>query len=229
MRKHSLFACLAIAGALPSIARAHHGLDFILVQTAHLPEKGSGYVFGRVNRLEGEESETEIEPAALWGVTNRIALETHAHFAKESGESFGYEAVAGAAHFLLSPLSRELSYGMSVEYEVGSGHHGDDFLVSGVVGYEHKLWAAAANLLYERAEGSSAEWGYAGGVRRNLTSRHAIGIEMQGTFEEHGNSEVLVAYYGQLREKFWINAGIGKRIDEGPDHAAHLSFIYRFK
>jgi hypothetical protein len=229
MRKHSLFACVAIAGALPSVARAHHGLDFILVQTAHLPEKGSGYVFGRVNRLEGDGSETEIEPAALWGVTNRVALETHAHFAKASGESFGYESVAGAAHFLLSPLSRELSYGMSVEYAVGSGDHGDDLAVSGVVGYEHKRWAAAANLMYERAEGSSAAWGYAGGVRRNLTSKHAIGVEAQGTFEEHGNSELLVAYYGQLGDKFWLNAGLGKRIDEGPDHAAHLSFIYRFK
>ena len=118
---------------------------------------------------------------------------------------------------------------MSVEYEVGSGHHGDDFLVSGVVGYEHKLWAAAANLLYERAEGSSAEWGYAAGIRRNLTAKHAIGVEMLGTFEEHGNSEVLVAYYGQLSDRFWLNAGIGKRIDEGPDHAAHFSVIYRFK
>ncbi len=229
MRKHFLFACLAIAGALPSVARAHHGLDFILVQTAHLPEKGSGYVFGRVNRLESDESETEIAPAALWGVTNRIALETHAHFAKASGESFDYESVAGAAHFLLSPLSRELSYGMSVEYAVGSGDHGDDFAVSGVVGCEHKRWAAAANLMYERAEGSPPEWGYAAGIRRNLTPKHAIGVEAQGTFEERSNSELLVAYYGQLGDKFWLNAGLGKRIDEGPDHAAHFTFIHRFK
>ena len=229
MRKHSMFACLAIAGALPSVARAHHGLDFILLQTAHLPEKGSGYVFGRINHLDGDVSETELEPAALWGVTNRVALETHAHFTKAGGESLGYEAVAGASHFLLSPLSRELSYGVSVEYAVGSGHNGDDFAVSGVVGYEHKRWAAAANLVYERAEASSAEWGYAAGVRRNLTPKHAIGVEMVGTFEQHGNSELLVGYYGQLSERFWLNAGIGKRIDEGPDHAAHVSFIYRFK
>jgi hypothetical protein len=229
MRKHFLFAWLAIAGALPGVARAHHGLDFILLQTAHLPEKGTGYVFGRVNRFTGDESETELEPAALWGVTNRIALETHAHFAKVEGESFGYESVAGAAHFLLSPLSRELSYGMSVEYAIGSGDHGDDFAVTGVVGYEHKRWAAAANLLYERVQGSPSEWGIAAGARYNVMPRHAIGIEAVNTLETHGNSELLVGYYGQLGDKFWLNAGLGKRIDEGPDHTAHVSFIYRFK
>ena len=229
MRKHSLFACLAIAGALPSAARAHHGLDFILVQTAHLPEKGTGYVFGRVNRFTGDESETELEPAALWGVTNRIALETHAHFAKPSGDSFDHEAVAGAGHFLLSPLSRELSYGMSVEYALGSGDHGDGFAVTGVVGYEHKRWAAAANLLYDRVQGSPSEWGIAAGVRRNIATKHAIGVEAVNTLETHGNSELLVGYYGQLNDRFWLNAGLGKRIDEGPDRAAHFSFIYRFQ
>ena len=192
MRKHFLFACLAAAGALPCVAHAHHGLDFLLVQTAHLPEKGTGYVFGRVNRLDGDESENELEPAALWGITNRVALEAHAHFAKASGESFGYESVAGAAHFLLSPLSRELSYGVSVEYARGAGEHRDEFAVTGVVGYEHKRWAAAANLLYDRAQGESAAWGYAGGVRRSITPKHAIGLETQGTFEAHGYSELLV-------------------------------------
>ena len=59
MRKHFPFACLAAAGALPCVAHAHHGLDFLLVQTAHLPEKGTGYVFGRVNRLDGDESEND--------------------------------------------------------------------------------------------------------------------------------------------------------------------------
>jgi hypothetical protein len=228
MHKHLAFACLAVAGALPEVAHAHHGLDFILVETAHLPERGSAYAFARINDLTAAESETELEPAALWGVTNRIALETHAHYAKEGDASWHYESVAGAAHFLLSPPGYALSYGVSVEYALG--HHTEDIVAAtGAIGYGRNGWMTSGNLLYEKATGASGEWSYAAGIRKALTPKHGVGLETRGTFEEHGYSELVVGYYGEWSQRLSFNAGIGTRVDEGPDHAAHMTFIWRFK
>jgi hypothetical protein len=42
LRNFSL-ACAIAACPTFNAAHAHHGLDFLLVQTAHLPEKGTGY------------------------------------------------------------------------------------------------------------------------------------------------------------------------------------------
>ena len=220
---------LAIA-SIPGVARAHHGLDFVLVETAHLPESKSGYVFGRLTRFDASESETEIEPAALWGMTDRVALEAHAHYAKEDGGSFEYESVAPAVHFRLSPMGKALSFGVSAEYAFESGHDGRDVVVAaGVVGYERNGWIAAGNLLLEKRSGSSGEWGYAAGIRRTLTPKHGVGLELRDAFDGGDRSEVLIGYYGELAPRFSVTAGIGSGIDEGPDHTAHATLIWRFK
>jgi hypothetical protein len=70
---------------------------------------------------------------------------------------------------------------------------------------------------------------YAAGLRKALTPKHDVGLETRGTFEKHGYSELLIGYYGEWSQRRSFNAGIGTRVDEGPDHAAHMTFIWRFK
>lgn len=87
-------ACGTLAMMLPVAASAHHGLDFIFAQTAHLPEQGAGYAIGRIDYISEKEDEMEFEPALLYGATDWLTLELHAYFEKESGNSsealFGY-------------------------------------------------------------------------------------------------------------------------------------------
>ena len=228
--KRLVFACLPVACALPNTVQAHHGLDFILVQTAHLPERGSGYAFARLNHLSESEDETEIEPAVLYGAADRIAVEAHAHYAKEGGGSFTYESIAPAVHFRLTSRERPLAVGISAEYAFASGSGSADVAdVAAIAGYERGRWMAAANLLYEKLSGAAGEWGYAAGIRRTFGLKHGIGVEALGSFESDGYSEMMVGYYGELSEQFTINAGIGTKIDEGPDQAFHMTFIWRFK
>lgn len=214
----------------PMMAQAHHGLDFLLVQTAHLPERGTGYDLMRMDFISEAHDETEFEPAVLYGATDLMTVELHAHYEKEEGESTRYESVAPAAHFRFTSRGQPFAAGLSAEYEFAHNSHDEDVVeLAGVFGYETPTWNLSANILYEKESGSSREWGYAVGARYNLGEQHGIGVEVLGSFESHGSSEMMLGYYGTISESFSINVGIGTGIDKGPDWAARTAFIWRFK
>ena len=188
-----LLACAIGACVFSTPARAHHGRDFILVQTAHLPEKGTGYVIARLAHLDEEEDEVELEPAILYGLADWVAVDVHAHYSKHGDESFGYEALAPEAVFRLTPRNQALAAGVSVEYEIAHESAEDDVVgVSGIVGWEKDGWITAGNLLYEKPSHASGEWGYALGARRALAPGHALGLELAGSLESGGSAEALV-------------------------------------
>jgi hypothetical protein len=221
----ALVACLAI-----NVSRAHHGLDFLLVQTAHLPERGTGYLAARLDHISEARDESEFEPAVLYGATDWMTVELHAHYEKEEGESSKYESVAPAFNFRLTPREQAFSVGISAEYEIAHASDDEDVVeMAAIFGYEMDQWIVTGNVLYERSSGVSGEWGYAAGVRHTFGQKHGLGLELLGSLESGGSSEMLVGYYGEFSERFTFNAGIGAGIDEGPDNAARMAFIWRFK
>lgn len=223
-------ACVFPACLVLNVSRAHHGLDFLMVQTAHLPDKGTGYLAARLDRISEAHDESEFEPAVLYGATDWMAVELHAHYEKEEGESSKYESVAPALHFRLTPRQQAFSIGISAEYEIAHASDDEDVAELGAIfGYEMDQWIVTGNVLYEKQSGASGEWGYAAGVRHTFGQKHGLGLELLGSFESHGSSEMLVGYYGEFSEQFTFNAGIGAGIDDGPDHSARMAFIWRFK
>jgi len=230
MLKRNLTIFLLLPALVPGIAQAHHGLDFLVVQTAHLPVTGTAYAIARVDYLAEEEDEMEFEPAVLFGATDWLALELHAHVEKPGGDSAHFESIAPAAHFRLTPRGNKISFGVSLEYEFARDSDAEDvFELSGIFGYEADGWIATANLQYEKAAHESSELGFALGARRDVRPGHGIGVELFGSLEDNGPSEVLVGYYGELSDRFSLNAGIGTGLDDGPDWALRSSFIWRFR
>jgi hypothetical protein len=230
MYKYLSLACIVPLCISPGVARAHHGLDFILVQTAHLPERGTAYALTRINHLSDTEDETEIEPAVLYGLNDWMAVELHAHFAKEGDNSMGYESIAPAVHFRLTPRAQAASFGLSAEYAFAHDAESADIAnIVAVAGYEGNGWMAAGNVSFEKPSGLSGEWGYSFGVRRNVSARHGIGLEVVGSFENDGYGEAMVGYYAELSKQFTFNAGLGAGFDGGPDVAAHMTVIWQFR
>jgi len=228
---HRYLAVCAIAVAVfPTVAYSHHGLDFIAVQTVHLPQQGATYAVGRVDYISEEEYEMEFEPAVLFGATDWMAVEVHAHFEMEEGESTKYESIAPALLFRLTPREQQFSFGLSVEYEFADASDEEDVVgLTAILGYEFSKWTVAANLVHEKATSSPAEWGYAAGIRRSFRDNHGFGLELNGSLESDGSSGILAGYYGELSERFSINAGIGTGLDDGPDWSLHSAFIWQFK
>jgi hypothetical protein len=230
MLKKMLAACALGACLLFNVAHAHHGLDFLEVETSHLPEPGTGYAFARTDRLRGDETETEVAPAVLFGAADWLAVEVHAHYAKVDGEALRYEAVAPALHFRLTPSNQQLSFGISTEYELAHSSDDSDVLdLAAVLGYQMYRWTFAGNLTYERLSGEAGEWGYALGVRNTFKERHGLGVELIGSLESEGSGEVLIGYYGELAPRFTLNAGLGAGFDGGPDRTARVGVIWQFK
>ena len=117
-------SCLFISLLSPA-ARAHHGRDFLLTQTAHLPLQGEFYAIARQDFVdEGEEQEWEFEPAAIGAVTDWLTLEIHSHIENVSGESVEYESTAAAGYFRFTPRESTLAVGAAIEYELA--RHRDD-------------------------------------------------------------------------------------------------------
>ena len=127
------------------------------VQTAHLPEQGAGYAIGRIDYISEKQDEVEFEPALLYGATDWLTLELHAHFEKETGAYLEYESLAPALHFRLTPREQQFSIGVSVEYEFAGDSAGEDVLeVTAIFGYEFSDWMVTTNIVLEDPSGQHA-------------------------------------------------------------------------
>ena len=230
MTNRYIAVCLLTASVFPTVAYSHHGLDFISVQTVHLPQQGAAYAIGRVDYISEEEYEVEFEPAVLFGATDWMAIEIHAHYEKEQGGSTKYESIAPALQIRLTPRDQQFSLGLSVEYEFAGESDEDDVVgLTAILGYEFSAWTVATNLRHEKAANAPGEWDYAVGVRRSFRHDHGFGLELNGSLESDGSSGILAGYYGELSERFSINAGIGTGLDGGPDWSLRSAFIWQFK
>jgi len=230
MINRKLVACVVVACLLPATGHAHHGVDFILAQTAHLPAQGAGYLVGRVDYVAKNENEAEFQPEVLYGATEWMSLDLHAHIAKPQGQSASYEALAPEVTVRLTPRASALSAAVSAEYEIARDGNADDvFGLAGIVGYATEEWLATVNLVYEKPSGSTREWSFAAGVRRNLSHDHGLGLEFTGPLESGGNTEALLGYYGGLSERLTFNAGLGTGIAGGPDWSLRTTLIWQFR
>jgi hypothetical protein len=71
---------------------AHHGKDFLLVESYELPHPGAIYAVSAEEFLFDRSALTfHDEPSLLFGMTDRIAAEVHAHVAKEPRSGFYHD------------------------------------------------------------------------------------------------------------------------------------------
>ena len=224
--------CIIILAMLiwSNAANAHHGVDFITVETARLPHQGAGYAMARADHIAGMEDETEFEPAVLFGVTDWMSTEVHAHFARPDGGSFEYEALAPALNFRFTPRDSRFSAGVSAEYEFQ--RHADEEDVFGLTlmgAYDAGSWLFGANMRLETISGSDDEWSFAAGMRRAINDRIGLGLELTGSLETSDATEVLLGFYGELTDRFTLNAGLGNGTEAGTDWSLRSAFIWQFR
>jgi hypothetical protein len=224
-----LAALLCAAVSLPAFA--HHGKDFLVVESYEVPHPGDAYALATTEYLrDGGAEESEIEPSVLFGIADGLAGEMHAHLAKAPGESFKYEAVAPALHWQLTGSDSDfpVRVGISAEYEIAKS--APDRAESRLVlekGFDgSKL---ALNVLTSHEAGSATRYGYAAGYRYEFDERVALGLETQGFFDAPAACEALLGAYLEPVESFTIKLGLGTGIGSGaPDLTAHASVVLRF-
>jgi hypothetical protein len=225
--------CIAFA-LTPCLAAAHHGQDFLLVESPAVPHPGSVYLIADAHAaISGDaEEQASFEPALLFGVTPRIAFELHAHSEKLEGESWAYEATAPSIHLLLTDPEKESGpkVGLSAEYEIASEDgepNNTEVRLSVESGSGQNKWAG--NLIASREQGGSTELGVALGFRRQIRAGVALGAEGQGSFERAEGAQLLATTYFEKEAFGTFKIGLGgQRIPDGDfEPALHLGLVLR--
>jgi len=228
--------CVLVLALLPSLALAHHGQDFLLVESPAIPHPGQVYLIANADvALDGDaEEQAGFEPALLFSVSPRVAFELHAHTEKLAGDSWRYEATAPAVHLLLTDPHRHdgLKVGLSAEYEIAS--HADDADNAEVrLAFEDSRDANkwAANLIASHEQGGDSDFGAALGFRRQLRDSFALGVEGQGSFRHAEGGEVLFAGYYEHAQTFAFKFGVGgvRGEDSGYTPMLRLGLVLRLR
>ena len=214
-------------------ARAHHGRDFLLTQTAHLPVQGQIYAISRQDFVdEGDEKEWEFEPVVIGAVADWLTLEIHSHIEKVNGESAEYESTAAAGYVRFTPRESAFAVGAGVEYEIAKHRDEEDvWEFTGLASYEDGGWMFGLNLIAERKAtgGAETEWGYAAGVRRALADKVAASLEITGAFEDGKEGEILLGILTDPLPWLTVNVGLGTGFNGGANLSIRSAFIFKLR
>lgn len=232
MSRSLLILCLAGFALAPSLARAHHGQDFLLLESPAVPHPESFYMIanGQVDPSYGPEKRASFAPALLMGVTPRLAFELHAHAERTPEEGWRYEAIAPAVHVLLTDPGKEDGFkaGISAEYEFAAEAHASDNLelrLSMEFDAGQTKWAG--NLVTSHERGGDSDVGAALGLRHVVRTGFAVGIEGQGSFRHADGAKILLATYFEGDRRGTIKLGLGAERTESGKHAptAHFGWV----
>ncbi len=204
---------LAIACAVPAFA--HHGKDFMLVESYELPEPRTFYFFTAEQWSHGEFRD---QPALLAGITTHVAGEVHVHI--EDGSA---EAVATAVRFALAERGAWRA-GLSAEYELG---HGEALNV--ILAHAVRDGAVVFNIGIEHEEGGGNRATYAIGIRPDLENRFSWGVEVQGRLAHGEEQQAIAGFYAQPADRITLKLGAGTTLGAGkPAAVVRTGLVIRF-
>ena len=202
MKRGLCAIALSIAFAMP--AAAHHGKDFLMVETYELPHPGTVYFVSSemLSHAHGESIFT-TEPSLLFGLYDRFAGEIHVHINKFPGESLTYEAVAPALHYQLTPPESKApwKFAVSAEYELARDTENNAQAARVIAGrsIDDGQLVLNAGVEHSRAEGTHAT--YAIGFRPQMEAQTSWGVEAQGRFARGDEHQVILGMYTQPTER----------------------------
>lgn len=232
MLKRVIVAGALLAVALP--AWAHHGKDFLLTESAEQPHPGTAFLvtpLAYMNNGSGETSEWMFEPSLLYGLSENVAFEVHAHVNRVDGEGWSYEATAPAIHVRVAE-SGNWALALSGEYEYARDRAEPDRMEARAVlarQTEASSFAVNAIAAHETNGGEGTVYGYALGFRTQPEAAFSWGLEARGGDAVETGNEVLVGVYGEPSEDFTYKFGIGTGYGNNPmRYSIHTGLVWQF-
>jgi hypothetical protein len=210
-------------------AFAHHGKDFLLVESYELPHPKALYAVSAEELMFGRGAAAfRDEPSLLFGLTDRVAAEVHAHLEKSPGENLNLEAIAPAIHIRLLDSSA-FHVGLSAEYEIARPGNGNAAALRLIFGRSIGEGAIVGNIGLDRAEGERTRAFYAIGYRPDMEGTTSWGIEAQGALRHGEQHEAIVAGYHQISERLTLKGGAGVAVGAGkPLALIRTGVVWRF-
>lgn len=230
-----IFQCV-----LSTAVQAHHGKKYLVTGSYELPKPGSWHVlFATDVGNHFNERSYGFEPGILYGIIDRLDVELHSHHGIQDGE-FQTEGIALESRLgLFGDFSEReekvfhgnVPFGMALlmEFEKGLQDHPDNYEGRLIAGTELSNYTIAGNLIWRQTTDSKStnELGYALGVKRNVIQELALGLEIDGNFEQINASKITPGVYISAAEKFDLRLGASLRMDYFPeDPIIRLAVVY---
>ena len=165
--------------------------------------------------------------AARWQAETVFQLAARADYVGSEGRARRRDAIAGSTSLRFASPARRLAAGLMIEYRFVD-EQADTLLVGGMFTYKKAKWTAAASPYYKKTEHRAAgDWHYWASARRNVTRRHALGVELFGVLETGRPAKWTLGYYGAITETLFVSVTAGSAFDAGMDWVAGTSLTWR--
>lgn len=234
LRAVPFFVCASMMLARP--AAAHHGRDFLLLETDDMPAKGQSYAVLSVDtkRNAAGDHATEITPGVVLGLGKRLVVEPHFHLEREPSDEFRYAASAVGLRYRLGDLGRSGWRGaLSAEAEITRNRAAEPS------GGSLRLIAArtfpkalvAVNLITGRefTAGGDGTLAIGAGVMTPLKNGDQIGLEAIVSLPTKDGFEILPSYAHRFGKNSQVKLGIGWFHAPGVNSGTlHAQWVQRF-
>jgi hypothetical protein len=154
-------------------------------------------------------------------------LAARADYVGTAGHARRRDAIAGSTNLRFASPARPIVAGLMIEYRFVD-EQADTLLVGGMFTYKKAEWSAAASPYYKKTEHRAAgDWHYWASARRNVTPRHALGVELFGALETGRPAKWTLGYYGAITETLFVSVTAGSAFDADVDWVAGTSVTWR--
>jgi hypothetical protein len=148
-------------------------------------------------------------------------------YSEVRGHGARHEALVLETQVSLASSERSFSTGFMIEGRAGDdGRH--TLIAAGMFSYTRAPWTMTASPFFQRTvQTAGGHWLYWGNVRRELTPRHSLGLEVYGSIETHKPSKWLLAYSESVSKPLTVSVAIGSGVDSPPDLVIRTTVMWR--
>jgi hypothetical protein len=187
-----LFSVVGLLLLGSATAMAHHGKDFLIVESFELPHPHDLYFVSSelfTHREDGTFVSTE--PSLLAGLTHRVAGEVHVHIEKQPGDSLRYQAIAPAVHIQLTPEDSKAAwkFAAAAEYEIARHTDENNFAARLIAARDVGEGMLVVNIGGEHSRAFGTQAAYAVGFRPTLDIRIGWASKRRATSNADSNTK----------------------------------------
>lgn len=162
-----------------------------------------------------------------WRGETVLQFSARADYTGTQGHVTRRDAMVSTMHLRFASLSHPVTAGLMFEYSAIK-EQTDTLLVAGMFTYKMARWTVSASPFYMRtAQRAAGDWRYWGSVRRHITPRHSVGVELFGALDTGRPTKWTVGYSATITETLSVSVSAGSRFDAGPDWVARTSLTWR--
>ena len=167
-------------------------------------------------------------PENDWQLNVPLYLKGGAYFQQNGDANVSYEVLAANLELLLSSPVRRYSFGLFVNQRFSPDSRINGTVnLGGLFQFKTNHWDTSTYLFKNKSPHAPGLWVLGERIRYKVSDRHKFGIEAIGTFQDLGDSTLMLGYYGTISRTVSVKFVVGAKINAGQERAARTELVWR--